>query len=191
MVEKLATGLTGYYVRKKIIPAQSADVYTYGFQLLISTFLNVFLVMMIASVLGFWPGALLFMFSFVLTRGIWGGYHAKTHWGCITAFVAVFAVFSVLANSLGNFVLPLYIVLGSIAYSAAMWKFAPVEAPNRPMSVKKKECFRRYGLLMASFFSAVALVVCLVPSVPIGPNAAFFFSGGFAAAFSMVFAACR
>jgi accessory gene regulator B len=190
MIEKMATGVTSYYIRKNIIDEQTKELYFYGFQLLISTIFNVILILIAAFCLGIVSESFFFIVSFVVTRSIGGGYHADTHKGCIILFCLVFVTFSLLNIHLFYRFANIYMIAVSIAAFLVIWEIAPVEAPNRRLSVAKTERLRNGSLLISSIFTSVAVLASIVPfSFLKSEHMLFFFSGYLAAVLSMTTAA--
>ena len=85
----LAKKITLFYIKKGKIEEDDREVYEYSFEMLISTIIN-FLIMIVGALITkrYWETAL-FTFSFLLFRKFFGGYHAKTHIGCISIFFMI------------------------------------------------------------------------------------------------------
>ena len=71
------------------------DVYEYCFEVLLSTFLNLLAIIILAVATGLYLETLCFTISFMTLRGTAGGYHAKTHWGCFLILMLVYAIFAI------------------------------------------------------------------------------------------------
>jgi accessory gene regulator B len=190
MIEKMATGMMQYYMRKNIVDEQKKEVYVYGFQLLISTICNVVLILIVAVCFGVVTESLFLIASFVVMRSVGGGYHADTHRACIILFCLVFVVFSLLNIHLFYRFANIYMLAVSIAAFLVIWEIAPVEAPNRRLSVAKEERLRDGSLLISSIFTAVAVLSNTLPFPFLrSENMLFLFSGYLAAILSMATAA--
>jgi accessory gene regulator B len=190
MIEHLAAGMARFYIRRNIISADEEAVYVYGFELLVSTLCNVSLVVFIGILGGVPAGSVVFMGSFILLRCMGGGYHAKTHRGCIAAFSVLFLAFAFFAGRLPEQFVSLYVLFSAAATGIIVWKVAPVEAANRPLSGNKKARLRNYCLLLVCGYAVLAIIVLIFPAH--GSDAVvFFFSGSLAAALSMLLASWR
>lgn len=187
MIAQLAKNMAGYYAKKNIVPQEEIDVYAYGFELLISTVCNVLLVLCVASILDVVLESMFFMLSFVLMCAWGGGYHAKTHAACIWRFTGIFTFLALLHQYIPNNAAVIYISLCTIIASLIIWNVAPVEAPNKPLTGKKREQFKNNCLLIASCYMAITIFLCL-SAIQIGSNLLFMFSGLLAAALSMAVA---
>ena len=78
-----------------------------------------------------------------------------------------------------------YSVFCAIVSGMIIWRVAPVEAPNKPMSPSKRERYQAISLAVGSCFIVLVFVAFQVRIVPVG-LAAFLFSGELAAAISLV-----
>ena len=117
MTKRLATNMSQYYMRKGIIADDERDVYSYGFELVLSALTSIVLLLTVAAVLGIVINASAFLLSFILLRAFGGGYHAKTHRGCIVAFFVVFIIFSYANSHIPVAVVPAYILAGAATSS--------------------------------------------------------------------------
>ena len=78
MLNKMAVKITDKLVLKKIVSDDMADIYIYGFELLISFFFSTIGVLIIGIILGRFLQTLMFLATFILLRSFTGGYHANT-----------------------------------------------------------------------------------------------------------------
>jgi accessory gene regulator B len=186
--EEMATGVTHFFARFKVIVEEDEAVYVYGFQLLISTVFNIALVLLVAFCMGVFAESLFFITSFVASRCILGGYHAKSHIRCVLAFSLVFAIFSWLSVRLFCRFANVYMIVGTILSFLLIWELAPVEPPNRNMSEAKRARLKYACLLLSSTFAAIAILYNMVPLFR-SDNVVFLYSGYIAAMLSMAFAA--
>jgi accessory gene regulator B len=187
MIEKLAAIMTNFYVEKDMVPSEDTAVYTYGFQLLLSTLGNVILVMLIAIWFRQPLGALLFLGAFVLTRSVGGGYHARTHLGCIALFCGTFALCALVVTNLPPAFISLYVVIITAFSLVVAWELAPVPAPNRPLAWSKRERLNELAMKLTCVYGIIALLTHYIPYLQT-VNMLFFLSGNFVASLSMVVA---
>lgn len=93
MIVKLSNILTDFFIKKNIIDIQEKEVYCYCFELLIAFLIN----LNIAIIIGFaclqFLETIIFIVVFLSLRTAAGGFHAKTHFRCITLFSIVFLIF--------------------------------------------------------------------------------------------------
>lgn len=159
MVYKLAKRTVDFFGEKQIIGEDEADAYVYGMELLYSLLFNMILAGCIAILTGMLVPIVAFLITFIGLRQCIGGYHAKTHLGCMTIFAVVLLIFSVLARWIAIPSEPWVCVMAVILSILLVCKFAPVEHPNKPLSPDEKARLKKRGLGMVLVVSALILVM--------------------------------
>lgn len=140
MIEKICTFLTNR-IRKEMpeIDDERAEVIHYGLQNIVGEIPKVFLLFIIAFFLGMLK-EVLFMFV-VLTpyRGASGGFHLKTHLGCILGTTAFYCGIIFLSQHVILEDITKYILIGMIwIFGMFMIKlYAPADTENVPILSKK------------------------------------------------------
>ncbi len=84
MVDKICTFLTNR-IRKEMpdIDDERAEVINYGIQIIFGEIPKIFIMLAVALVLGIFKETLITFLVLIPYRGASGGFHAKTHLGCI------------------------------------------------------------------------------------------------------------
>lgn len=158
MISKLAKGTACFFVDNKIIEVEDSEVYAYGIELLLSTIFNLIIAIIIALISNEFIPCVINLTAFVTIRMYAGGYHADTHWGCMLTLVCVLSAFILIIKTFSTatirFLSPILWVLSVLI----LYKFAPVEHPNKPISEKKKMKLRKKSLI--SFF--VWTIFCII-----------------------------
>ena len=162
MIETICTFLTNR-IRKEMpeIDDERAEVINYGLQNIVGEIPKIILVFIIAFILGILK-EVLFMFI-VLTpyRGASGGFHLKTHLGCIVGTTAFYC---------GIVLLSQYIILEDITkyiLIAISWIFgmfmiklyAPADTENVPILSKKD---RKKKQIIAYITYSIGLIAALL-----------------------------
>ena len=93
MLSRLAKSTTHFLVCKGISEREDEEVYAYGTELLYSAVLNILLAVIISLITDTLLPTFLFMLPFIIIRQCIGGYHAKTHIGCMAILGTVLIVF--------------------------------------------------------------------------------------------------
>ena len=154
MISKLAKGMACFFSDNKIIAAEDSEVYAYGIELLLSTIFNLVVAIIIALISNEFIPCFFNLTAFVTIRMYAGGYHADTHWGCMLTLVCVLSVFIFISITTMSILSPILWILSAII----LFRFAPVEHPNKPISEKKKMKLRKKSLI--SFF--VWTIFCII-----------------------------
>lgn len=82
MIQKIAMKIVKICWNEGIVH-DDLDVYIYGSELVISSFLGILLSLLSGVILGNFFDTVLFLFLFILLRRYTGGYHASSHFNCI------------------------------------------------------------------------------------------------------------
>lgn len=92
MIHTLSQYITNYLIKHKIID-QETEIYEYGFELMISTWIGTILVLIIGGFTNHFLDAVIYECVFRFTRIYTGGYHCKTYTKCILSYVFFFIIF--------------------------------------------------------------------------------------------------
>ncbi len=164
MIAKLAKSTAYFFVEKQVVKKEDEEVYAYGMELLYSSILNIALAAIIAIITNTVYPTAAFLTAFIVIRQYIGGYHAKTHLGCMSIFAVVLCCFAVLSRyipaecevwiSMLSVILSIFLIL----------KFAPVEHPNKPISGKEKSKLKKSGIISAFTVFILVLIMSVFTS---------------------------
>ena len=159
MIDKICTFLTNR-IRKEMpdIDDERAEVINYGLQNIIGEIPKTFLVLIIAYFLGIWKETLLTFILLIPYKNASGGFHLKTHLGCIIGTTIFYCGIPVLAKLLIINEIVKYIII------VALWIFgmymirlyAPADTENVPILTKKDRNRKR---IIAYITFSVGLVI--------------------------------
>lgn len=126
-------------------------------ELLYSSIFNIFLAVLISVATNTFLPTTVFMFTFAISRQYIGGYHAKTHFGCMSILTVVLIIFSILSKNIPiNFEIPISSIVTVISIILVIL-FAPVEHPNKPLSDNDKIRLRKNGILCIFIISIIIM----------------------------------
>lgn len=163
MVDKICNYLTNK-IRKESpeIDDERAEVINYGIHLIVGEIPKFFIIMGIAYLLGVLDLTIIAYFLILPYRGTSGGFHLKTHIGCIVGSTTFFCGIGLLGK---------YLILGTTAkyiVTAAIWVFgmimvklyAPADTENVPIiskSERKKKQILSYITLTISIIASLLI----------------------------------
>lgn len=161
MIQRLVSNITDFFVRKNVVKESEHEIYTYGFDLIISGLMNVLLVICAGIVIDKVWEALLYVCIMIIVRMYTGGYHADTHVMCNIIFLLAF-LFSILVMKLVN----------SFEASWCIWilqcigliivtRYAPLENGNKELNMVQKEKYRNIAVTLYLIFTFVAVVLSI------------------------------
>ena len=161
MIDKICLFLTNK-IQKKMpeIDDERTQVINYGLQILIGEIPKIFIVLLIAWILGIFKLTLITFILIMPYRSVSGGFHLHTHIGCIiattltycgTAFVSQYIVL----NDIVKYILILLIWI----FSMAMIKlYAPADTEEVPIletKVRQKKQLASYIIATISLIAAI------------------------------------
>jgi accessory gene regulator B len=138
MLGKKAEQLCGVLARRGIIEEEDIAVYAYGFELMLSTAVNIVLVIIVSILFSRPLSWLFFLLPFIPLRLTAGGYHAKTHLGCCVTFTVGYTALLVTGILVSNYVTPLYLIAVSVVCFLLNLLLSPVPASNKPLEPEEK-----------------------------------------------------
>ena len=161
MIDKICTFLTNK-IRKEMpeVDDERAEVINYGLQNIIGEIPKIFLLFIIAFLLNMLKEVVFMFLVLIPYRGASGGFHLKTHLGCILG-TAIFYCGTVFLSQ--NIILEevvKYILIGIIwIFGMIMIKlYAPADTENVPILSKKD---RKRKQIIAYITFTIALVVTI------------------------------
>lgn len=162
MIDKFCTYLTNK-IRKEMpdVDDERAEVINYGLQNVIGEIPKIFIVIILGFLLGIGKLTLLNFLILGLYRNFAGGFHAKSHIGCIVSTTLMFCAPPLLSK---------FFVIGDIAkyfVIVAIWIFglmmiklyAPADTENVPI-LRKKE--RKQKQILAYIVLTIELVIAAI-----------------------------
>lgn len=171
MVDKICDYLTNK-IRKEDqdIDDERAEIINYGIHLIVGEIPKFFIIMGIAYLLGVFDLTVIAFFLILPFRAASGGFHLKTHIGCIVGSVIFFCGVGILGK---------YLILeGIVKYiiTAIIWLFgmimvklyAPADTENVPIISKKerkKKKILSYILLTASIIASLTIKDTVISNI--------------------------
>ena len=166
MVDKICDFLTNKIRQEDSnIDDEKAEIIHYGVELIVGEIPKIFIMIAIAFLLGVGWQAILAFFIILPYRSFSGGFHLKTHIGCIICTTSIYCGTVFLAKYLP--------FIGNIKYIsiAIVWifglmmvkKYAPADTENVPILTKKERKQKQIG-------SYITLTITLLVSLFINNN---------------------
>ena len=132
----LGKSISHFLCEKKVIAEQEVEVYQYGFEILISTTLGLLITVAIGIVLNMFFLSVLYYVIFVMVRQWTGGYHADSYLKCNITFAGI-TFFTLGMTKLSDMSEMYSLTIHGLMLVFALlsvWKYTPVENPNKPLT---------------------------------------------------------
>ena len=143
-----------------MIAEQEVEVYQYGFEILISTTLGLLITVAIGIVLNMFFLSVLYYVVFVMVRQWTGGYHADSYLKCNITFAGI-TFFTLGMTKLSDMSEMYSLTIHGLMLVFALlsvWKYTPVENPNKRIREEMKE----QNKIMSFAMLVVWYLVCSV-----------------------------
>lgn len=162
MVDKICDYLTNK-IRKQMpeVDDERAEIINFGMHLVLGEVPKTFVFILVAIILGVLKEFFITMIVIIPYRAVSGGFHLKTHLGCIvatsiiycgTAYVGQYQLFS---NDIKYILIPLVWIFGMIMCKL----YAPADTENIPI-LRKKE--RKIKQILSYIILTITLVIGLL-----------------------------
>ena len=162
MIDTICTFLTNR-IRKEMpeIDDERAEVINYGLQNIVGEIPKIFLLFIIACILGMLKEVLFMFITLIPYRGASGGFHLKTHLGCILGTTAFYCGTVFLSQHIMLDEITKYILIGiSWIFGMFMIKlYAPADTENVPILSKND---RKKKQIIAYIAYSIGLIAALL-----------------------------
>lgn len=159
MVAKISRELAVALLKSNVINQEKLNVYAYGIQLLILNIFDWSITFLIMLLLGEIKLSVLYFAVFFLLRRHCGGYHARTHMGCVFVSNIVYSFSVMIAAYINDKYFSEWFVLGEILNFIILFKIAPVEHPNKPISKSEIKKHKSVGRILNIIISCIAFML--------------------------------
>lgn len=159
MLQQIAVNFTDYLVKKNVAKQEDREIYIYGFEALFSTLVNTILVIISGILLGILKETIIYVIGFAILRVYCGGYHAKTHIGCVTYFGVLYFSSMALIYFFPYQYSASFSVASAILSYLFILKFAPIEHKNRPFVGNEFAVFRRAARIIGFLEVCVITII--------------------------------
>lgn len=158
MLTNLCYVIVDLFIRENIVSEEQREIYQYGVELVISSLIGLFLILVIGLLSGNFIESVIFYTVFCSTRMFCGGFHAHSHLLCKATFVGAFILVIVIDLVLNNiesfywFIIYIYCLIIVCA-------FAPVENSNKTLTTNDvKRCKSISFILMMVWLTVMFLL---------------------------------
>lgn len=162
MIDKITESLTNK-IRKEIpdIDDERAEVINYGLQILFGEVPKFFIMLLIAYILGVFKLSLITFLILIPYRGASGGFHLKTHIGCIISTCAFYCGTAILAKNivLDDIMKYFLVVMVGILGIIMIKLYAPADTESVPILDSKT---RRKKQILSYITFIVGLIISVI-----------------------------
>lgn len=158
MIGKLALKTAESFIKSPNTCYNKIEIYHYGFFVLYSNIIFLFLTMLLGAVFGIFLQSIIFYAAFFSIRQYAGGYHASTETRCeIISTLSILACIVVIKLSkIYDFHTALLVV--SAVSAVCIFVLCPLDTPEKPLSENEFKYFRKISWLILSLIFLVIII---------------------------------
>lgn len=160
MLSILAKKMSSFFIRHGMVKEENREIYDYSFEILISSIVNLGMILILSIVFHSFLNTCFFLLSFSLMRANTGGYHANTHWACILTLGMVYVLYlfglKLILPHLLIYIIP---TMCFVEIILILW-LAPIEDSHKKLNKEEMVKFRK-----RSVFILIILEVCVLVTV--------------------------
>lgn len=162
MIDKITQSLTNK-IRQEMpdVDDERAEVINYGLQILLGEVPKFFIMLMIAYLLGVLKLSLITFIILLPYRGASGGFHLKTHIGCIVSTCLFYCGTAILAQNiiLANNIKYIFVLIAFMFGISMIKLYAPADTEEVPILSKK---VRKQKQILSYIFLTVGLIIAVI-----------------------------
>jgi accessory gene regulator B len=150
---RLVNNVGAYLHDKGILKQDDLDVFVYGMDLVLFSLISILSLLALGMLTRLFAETVLCLLAFIPLQITGGGYHAKTHFRCYLTTLAGWSIGMLLYHVFPTWVLAIFMLQG--AYT--VFRYAPIEHANAPMSARQKEKMRGYARRICVILSLITI----------------------------------
>lgn len=159
MLHYLSQNIADFLLSQNCFDDEDLDIYIYGTELVLSSLLSCFIILITSIVMNCLLKGFLFFICFVTLRKFTGGLHCKTYLRCNLTFISVYLGCLVCNTVVEQIKYKAIIYIALIIISLIIvYLLSPVENINKPISDDEKKKYRRIAVVVC-FLQIILFVV--------------------------------
>lgn len=162
MERDLALWFCRKLIKNEIIDKSLAEIYTYGFEILLSFLTSTFVIIAVGLILHRIISTLTFLIVFILVRRFTGGFHASTYLKCKIFTVSVYLIV-IFLSSFCNINSWMFLILGATGL-CVICRLGPIENSNKPLTDKEKIKYRHISIILFETMTMLGYIAAYINS---------------------------
>lgn len=161
MIAAISTKISKSLLKSNAINRDELNVYAYGIQLLILGIVDWCITFLFMLLIGEIYLSIVYLSVFFVLRKHCGGYHAETHIRCIIISNTVYVLSVLISQNMQYKNFTTLLLVGEIINFIIIYKFSPVEHPNKHIEPIEMARHRKLGRIYNLIFGLVAIGLVL------------------------------
>ena len=159
-MEMLAEVVTDFLLKKRYITAEEKEVCRYGYAVLFSNLLGLFIIAIMSVLTGRIADGIVFAVVFVTTRKYSGGYHANTYLRCKLTVACVYCFYLILSAAISEQDAGILCIM-YILYMLCVIEKSPVENKNKPLDDEEKIKYHKISIMLGIVWGILSVIAGL------------------------------
>ena len=162
MTEYIAKKMTIWLLKGQFIDKEDYELYYLGNEVIVSTGITSFIILLIGLMLKNLFGAIIFLICFISIRNFSGGYHAKTRWGCLlTTVVSYISSYYIteLQMKYANSILTGLLIAEVLISGLIFLRYAPIENKNKKLLPDWRKKNRKWMLAVVIVWNILGIMI--------------------------------
>lgn len=160
MITRLADKVAFLCVRYKFISQKDKELYQLGFDVLLSTMLQVLIILMVGILLNNLKGAILYLLIMQSIRCSSGGYHARTRIGCLSAMIVAYLFCRYVPVYIIEYQIQLpFLLVVMIGSNMVFFLWAPIKNDRKVLKENWYKEARKKAIIFLNFWLDVAFIM--------------------------------
>ena len=164
MLSECADRIADVLSNNRIIKSKDKEIYVYGLDALMSTFINLMIIATLGIVLGVFWETVIFMLAFAVLRIFAGGYHAKTRIGCAAASTSAYLISMALYYFTPDDLSKILALVLALISTVSIFVLAPIEHKNRPYEGDEYKRFKKISRIVTGLEALIVFIgIVIIP----------------------------
>jgi accessory gene regulator B len=165
-IHGLAEKAAGYIARELGIDKPKEGMLPFGLELLLGSALEFALIMALASLFGIFRETLILVLTAGILRLVSGGEHCRAYYRCLIGGTVFFLLIGWLVKWLNSMItcqdIILFVVISLITVLVIIWRYAPGETKNKPLTEAGRARGRRLSFAVSGILFAVVILLAIL-----------------------------
>lgn len=148
MIEKLAKRLVAWQVKRNYLSEKDISLYTYAYELFIGQAINILIACLLAIIFNTYLTVFVFLVFFFPLRTYAGGHHADNFNICTILSTIIVCAVCIASKVIPSEMIFSVNIAAGIISGGCIFKLAPVEDQNKPLSMAEKKQYRKNSILI-------------------------------------------
>ena len=162
MIPYLSEKIASSFIEFEIIKKEDQEVYSYSFEILISTLLNFLVICFFAIFTKTIVETIFYLIAFIPLRQLVGGYHAKNHFRCFTILLMAYAGFLMVIYLCPVEIISITILIIILISYVLVFSLAPVADSNKPITNDESYSFKYKSRIAISTYSLITILMMII-----------------------------